>query len=80
MTNSQKKTWLKNNGIDFPANIVPGGGHKARFADPWNILIDDTLNVIERYHKAGGTAIHHTDIKETIRRLHELHLEWVGGE
>ena len=76
----QKKNWLIKNGITYPANIVPGGGHKARFADPWNILIDDTENVIMRYRKAGGTAIHHTDIHDTIKRLHELHLEWEGGE
>ena len=76
----QKKVWLKNNGIDFHANIVPGGGHKRRFASQWNILVDDTESVITRYRDAGGTAIHHTDIKETIKQLHALHLEWEGGE
>ena len=76
----QKKKWLASNGIEFPANIVPGGGHKAKFANPWHILIDDTENVIERYRKAGGTAIHHVDIHETIKQLHALHLEWEGGE
>ena len=76
----QKKKWLINNGIEFHANIVPGGGHKAKFADPWHVLIDDTDNVIKRYRAAGGTAIHHTDIKETIKQLYALHLEWEGGE
>ena len=76
----QKKNWLKKNGIEFPANIVPGGGHKAKFAGAWNILIDDTANVIERYRKAGGTAIHHVNIEDTIKQLHALHLEWEGGE
>lgn len=76
----QKKTWLKKHGIDYHANIVPGGGHKRKFASAWNILVDDTESVITRYRGAGGTAIHHTDIKETIKRLHELHLEWEGGE
>jgi hypothetical protein len=76
----QKKKWLKSNGIEFNANIVPGGGHKAEFASAWNILIDDTENVIDRYRKAGGTAIHHVDIDETIKQLNALHLEWVGGQ
>ena len=76
----QKRTWLKNNGIEYTANIVPGGGHKARFASAWNILIDDTENVITRYRNAGGTAIHHTNVKETINKLYQLHLEWEGGE
>jgi hypothetical protein len=76
----QKKVWLRKHGIDYVANIVPGGGHKAKFAGAWNILIDDTENVIERYRKAGGTAIHHTDIKETIKQLYALNLEWEGGQ
>jgi hypothetical protein len=76
----QKKVWLAKHGIDYVANIVPGGGHKAEFAGAWNILIDDTEHVIERYRKAGGTAIHHTDIATTIAQLHKLHLEWITGE
>lgn len=80
MVAEQKKQWLINNNIQYKANIVPGGGHKRRFAGPWNILIDDTESVIARYRDGGGTAIHHIDIAETIRRLHELHLEWEGGE
>lgn len=80
MVAEQKKNWLKSNGIGYHANIVPGGGHKAKFAEPWHILIDDTANVIERYHKAGGTTIHHTNVHDTIAKLHELHLEWLGGE
>ena len=76
----QKKKWLEANGIEFKANIVPGGGHKADFASPWHILIDDTDNVIERYRKAGGTAIHHVDIHETVKQLRTLYLEWIGGQ
>ena len=76
----QKKNWLKSHGINYIPNIVPGGGHKSKFAEPWNILIDDTENVIERYRKAGGTAILHTDARTTIKKLHELHLEWLGAK
>ena len=80
MVVEQKKTWLRNNGIEFHANIVPGGGHKRKFAGAWNILLDDTESVIKRYREAGGTAIHHIDISETIKQLHALHLEWEGGQ
>lgn len=80
MVVEQKKAWLKKHNIEYVANIVPGGGHKARYASPWNILIDDTEHVIDRYKAAGGTAILHKDVKETIAQLHKLHLEWKGGQ
>lgn len=72
----QKLKWLQKNGITYKANIVPGGGRKAKYAHPWNILIDDTEHVITRYREAGGTAIHHVEIDSTLSKLHELHLEW----
>lgn len=76
----QKRKWLDDNGIKYKANIVPGGGHKAKYAAPWNILIDDTENVIDRYRKAGGTAIHYTDVDKAINELNTLYLEWQGGQ
>jgi hypothetical protein len=77
---AQKEAWLRNNGIDYKANIVPGGSKKAAFASPWHILVDDTLHVIEKYRSAGGTAVHHYDIDVTLKELSRLHLEWQGGE
>jgi hypothetical protein len=77
---AQKEAWLLNNGITYKANIVPGGAKKAAFAEPWNILVDDTLHVIEKYRAAGGTAIHHYDIDTTLNELSRLYLEWQGGE
>lgn len=76
----QKITWLCNHGIPYKANIVPGGSKKAAFASPWNILVDDTDHVIEKYRSAGGTAILHYDIDVTIKELSRLHLEWHGGQ
>ena len=76
----QKKLWLEKHGIDYKVNIVPGGVKKAEFADPWSILIDDSEHVIEAYRKAGGTAILHHDIRKTIEKLSQLHLEWRGGQ
>lgn len=77
---AQKLKWLKANGIDYKPNIVPGGARKAEYADPWHILVDDTEHVVENYRAKGGTAILHKDVDETIKKLHELHLEWEGGQ
>jgi hypothetical protein len=77
---ADKIEWLCNNGIPYKANIVPGGSKKATLAQPWHILVDDTLHVVEKYRAAGGTAILHYDIDETLKELARLHLEWQGGE
>jgi hypothetical protein len=76
----QKTVWLCNNSIPYKANIVAGGSKKAEFASPWNILVDDTEHVVEKYREAGGTAILHKDIDFTLKELSRLHLEWQGGE
>lgn len=76
----QKNQWLASHGITYKANIVPGGSKKAAFASPWNILVDDTQHVVDKYRAAGGTAVLHHDIDITIRELSRLHLEWQGGE
>lgn len=77
---NQKVRWLKSNGIEYVANIVPGGDKKAHFAHPWNILVDDTEHVIKNYRKAGGTAVHHKEIGDTLAQLSKLYLEWQGGQ
>ena len=75
----QKLKWLESKGIPYKANIVPGGAKKAELAQPWHILIDDTPHVIEKYRAAGGTAILHENVNDTIKQLSKLHLEWQGG-
>lgn len=77
---AQKIVWLCNNSIPYKANVVAGGSKKAAFAAPWNILVDDTEHVVEKYRAAGGTAILHHDIDVTLRELSRLYLEWQGGE
>ena len=74
----QKKMWLANHGITYKANIVPGGARKAEFADPWNILIDDTPKVVDNYLAHGGDAILHKDVDDTIQRLSELYTEYLS--
>jgi len=77
---ADKIEWLCNNGISYKANIVAGGSKKAAFAHPWHILVDDTPHVVDKYRAAGGTAVLHYDIDETLKELARLHLEWQGGQ
>lgn len=77
---AQKTKWLHDHGINFKTNFVDGGEKKAKYAEPWNILIDDTPEVVKAYRKAGGTAILHTDVDTTIKKLLALFLEWHGGQ
>lgn len=65
----QKKEWLKNHGIQYKANLVPGKKHKYKFATPDSIIIDDTKSVIDDWTKAGGIGIWHTDAISTITLL-----------
>ena len=78
----QKMVWLNKMGIPYKANIVPGSARKADYANPWNILIDDTPHVVDNYRKAGGTAILHknSEVDATIVKLYALRMEWVTGE
>ena len=64
-----KKAWLKNHGIDFPVNIVPGRRLKAEYADASKLLIDDTPDVIMSFHEAGGYAIQHDSAARTIKMM-----------
>lgn len=69
----QKKVWLKNNGINFKANIVPGSDKKAAYARTNTLLIDDTEYVIDSFRKAGGMVIHHDHlfIDITLKSIEE---------
>lgn len=57
----QKTKWLKAHNITYPAHFVPGKKHKQEYAEKGYILIDDTLETIEQWNKAGGVGIYHTD-------------------
>jgi len=65
----QKRTWLKNLGIDVPTNFVTEGRLKAKYATANTLLIDDTLDVILSFHEAGGHAILHDSTNRTIKML-----------
>ena len=66
---AQKKKWLAKHGINVPANFVPGGKHKAAYAKPMHVLVDDMKKNIDAYRAAGGPAIHHTNVGDTTREL-----------
>ncbi len=67
----QKKKWIETFNLPetWKINIVAGRKKKAEFATPDSILIDDTLDVIEAFNKAGGIGIHHKDVGNTIMLL-----------
>lgn len=65
----QKLEWLKNNGINFKANIVAGRRLKSEYATHDAVLIDDTKDVIESFYDAGGLGILHTNSKITVNLL-----------
>jgi hypothetical protein len=69
---AQKMKWLKDHGIDYTPNIVPGRRLKAEYAKPDTILIDDTPDVIESFDQAGGVGILHKDAEKTIEKLKQL--------
>lgn len=66
---AQKNIWLDKHNIEFKRNFVAGRKLKANYAKSDTILIDDTPDVVESFSDAGGTAILHTDAKETIETL-----------
>ena len=68
----QKVVWLENNGLGkLKANVVPGRKHKAVYATPNSILIDDTQDIIQMFNAAGGIGILHKEIGNTLMMLQD---------
>ena len=63
---------MKKQGIAFKPNVVPGRKHKKDYAGPGIVLVDDTLDVIQSFNKAGGIGILHKDLGDTIEKLKML--------
>jgi hypothetical protein len=74
VVSKQKRIWLKNHGIIYKQNFVPGKSLKYKFATPNSIIIDDTISVIEDWNKAGGIGILHKNAETTIDKLKRLML------
>jgi len=67
-----KKIWLKNNNIPFKAIIVSNKKYKADYANNNSILIDDDIDNINNFRKAGGIGVLHKNAKDTIEQLKQI--------
>jgi hypothetical protein len=65
----QKIQWLETHGIDFQYNLVPGKELKKRYARTDTLIIDDTESIIEDWRAAGGVAIFHKNVPDTLVQL-----------
>jgi hypothetical protein len=57
---------LREHGIHYPINLVPGKRLKRQYAKPDHLLIDDTGQNIDQWREDGGIGILHTDALTTI--------------
>lgn len=68
----QKRTWLNKHKVPFKSTFVPGKEYKYQYAKPDAILIDDTESNVLDWRKAGGIAILHKTVQDTIKQLQSL--------
>jgi 5'(3')-deoxyribonucleotidase len=73
-----KLQWLDDQGIKWPAIIVPGRYLKAMYADVDSFLIDDTPDNIESFINKGGQAVLH-ESKDMWRTFYRI-AQWVEGK
>lgn len=66
---AQKIKWLQTHDIDFQRNFVPGKHLKKKYARTDTLIIDDTESVINDWRAAGGVAILHKNIPDTLAQL-----------
>jgi len=65
----QKIEWLETQGIDFQRNLVPGKELKKKYARTDTLIIDDTESIIDDWRAAGGVAILHKNVADTLVQL-----------
>ena len=66
---TQKIKWLETHDIDFQRNFVPGKHLKKKYARTDTLIIDDTESVINDWRAAGGVAILHKNVPDTLVQL-----------
>lgn len=69
----QKKTWLKDQGIDFPAIVVVKKEDKKNYAKPHALLIDDTESNCRDFQENGGNSIKHVSALHTINLINRVY-------
>ncbi len=71
----QKTAWLENHGLGLlPRHYARGGKEKQKWAREDTLLIDDFHKNIGQFREAGGNAIHHVSVIETLKQAEELGL------
>ncbi len=70
----QKMEWAKKYLPDIDFNYVIRSHHKANFARPYTVLIDDREKSLSPFIKKGGKGILHTSTENTIKELKSLYL------
>ena len=71
----QKDEWLDTWGLSIlPAHYAMGSSEKQKWAAPDILLIDDYGKNIDEFRAAGGHAIQHLNMNDTIVQLQELNL------
>jgi hypothetical protein len=73
---SQKVKWLKNHNISYKVNIVKHRSKKKEYATENSVLIDDTDDVITGFKSAGGHAILHKDVTDTVGKLMQIYKDF----
>ena len=69
-----KRKWVRNNlSSNVEVVTVTAGKDKYKQAKPGDILIDDMIENIEPWIKAGGRGIHHVNARNTITVLRGLY-------
>lgn len=67
----QKRRWVKKHfGLTYDKIItVPRGAYKGMYAEHDCLLIDDTETPVKSFLEAGGKAIMHTSVDDTLTKL-----------
>jgi len=68
----QKKRWGEKNFPGINVITVVNSAHKAVYANPRAILIDDRTASIDPWNKAGGIGILFKDANQAIYRLQSI--------
>lgn len=65
-----KQSWVRDHLCPHTVvNVVPSWRHKAKYATPNSILVDDFDRNISAWTQAGGIGILHTDPVSTLKEL-----------
>lgn len=70
----QKKQWCAKNLGSHIQVICCKSSEKQQYCKKFNILIDDRLQLKEKWELMGGIFIHHTTVTNTIQQLYDLNI------